>query len=286
MARRARAASPILGAVAATIEAESRALVTDSGFRHTFEAAVASVEADPDQPRRAFDAAGLQQLAATMEEQGQLQPILVRRHPSQRGHWVIVAGERRWRAAQSLGWRSILAMEHDGDPEVAALLENLQRVDLTVIEEARGIRRLLGSKGWTQSQAADALGRSKGDLSAVLGVMSLPAGFLNEVLTSELNIPRNVLVELARVKDGAELARMIALARAGRLTVRELRQERDGVGGARPRSAGPAVRFSTTVLDRLALRLSEIRKAGKPVTAEDRTRLESLRAEIDALLTR
>ena len=286
MARRARAASPILGAVAATIEAESRALVTDSGFRHTFEAAVASVEADPDQPRRAFDAAGLQQLAATMEEQGQLQPILVRRHPSQRGHWVIVAGERRWRAAQSLGWRSILAMEHDGDPEVAALLENLQRVDLTVIEEARGIRRLLDSKGWTQSQAADALGRSKGDLSAVLGVMSLPAGFLNEVLTSELNIPRNVLVELARVKDGAELARMIALARAGRLTVRELRQERDGAGGARPRSAEPAVRFSTTVLDRLALRLSEIRKAGKPVTAEDRTRLESLRAEIDALLTR
>ena len=286
MARRARAASPILGAVAATIEAESRALVTDSGFRHTFEAAVASVEADPDQPRRAFDAAGLQQLAATMEEQGQLQPILVRRHPSQRGHWVIVAGERRWRAAQSLGWRSILAMEHDGDPEVAALLENLQRVDLTVIEEARGIRRLLDSKGWTQSQAADALGRSKGDLSAVLGVMSLPAGFLNEVLTSELNIPRNVLVELARVKDGAELARMIALARAGRLTVRELRQERDGAGGARPGSAGPAVRFSTTVLDRLALRLSEIRKAGKPVTAEDRTRLESLRAEIDALLTR
>lgn len=286
MARRARAASPILGAVAATIARESRALVTDSGFRHTFEAAVASVEADPDQPRRAFDAAGLRQLAATMEEQGQLQPILVRRHPSQRGHWVIIAGERRWRAAQSLGWRSILAMEHDGDPEVAALLENLQRVDLTVIEEARGIRRLLDSKGWTQSQAADALGRSKGDLSAVLGVMSLPAGFLNEVLTSELDVPRNVLVELARVKDGAELARMIALARAGRLTVRELRQERDGAGSARPRSAGPAVRFSATVLDRLALRLSEIRRAGKPVSAEDRTRLERLRAEIDALLTR
>ena len=286
MARRARAASPILGAVAATIEAESRALVTDSGFRHTFEAPVASVEADPDQPRLAFDAAGLRQLAATMEEQGQLQPILVRRHPSQRGHWVIIAGERRWRAAQSLGWRSILAMEHDGDPEVAALLENLQRVDLTVIEEARGIRRLLDSKGWTQSQAADALGRSKGDLSAVLGVMSLPAGFLNEVLTSELDIPRNVLVELARVRDEVKLARMIALARAGRLTIRELRQERGEADGARPRSAEPAVRFSTTVLDRLALRLSEIRRAGKPVTAEDRTRLEGLRAEIDALLTR
>lgn len=287
MARRTRAASPILGAVAATIEAESRALVTDSGFRHTFEVPVASVDADPDQPRRAFDLAGLQQLAVTMEEQGQLQPILVRRHPNERGRWMIIAGERRWRAAQSLGWRSMLAMEHDGDPEVAALLENLQRVDLTVIEEARGIRRLLDTKGWTQSQAAEALGRSKGDVSAVLGILSLPAGFLDDVLTSELDIPRNVLVELARVKDGAQLARLTALARAGRLTVRELRIERDGAGeasDARPRPAGQAVRFSTTVLDRLAHRLSELRAAGRAVTAEDRAKLERLRAEIDALL--
>lgn len=284
MARRARAASPILGAVAATINAESRALVTDSGFRHTFEVAVGSVDADPDQPRRAFDEAGLAQLAATMEEQGQLQPILVRRHPSDRSRWMIIAGERRWRAAQSLGWRNILAMEHDGDPEVAALLENLQRVDLTVIEEARGIRRLLDSKGWTQSQAAEALGRSKGDLSAVLGVLSLPSAFLTEVLTSELDIPRNVLVELARVKDAAEMARLTALARAGRLTVRELRHERDAVGATKPHADRPAIRFSLSVLDRLTQRLSEIRATAQKVAPEDRAKLERLRAEIDALL--
>ena len=189
MARRSRAPSPILGAVAATIEAESRALVTNSGFRHTFEVPVASVEADPGQPRRSFDDDGLRQLAATMDDRGQLQPILLRRRPGERNRWVIVAGERRWRAAGLLGWKTMLAIEHDGDPEVVSLLENLQRVDLTVVEEARGVRRLMESKGWTQSQAAEAVGRSKGEMSAVLRVLHLPQELLEQVLTSEPPVP-------------------------------------------------------------------------------------------------
>lgn len=289
MVRGVRPASPILGAVAATIEAESRALVTgDSGFRHTFEAPVGSIEPDPEQPRRTMDEVGLRQLAATMDERGQLQPILLRPHPDRRGIWLIVAGERRWRAARMLGWRNILAIEHDGDPEVAALLENLQRVDLTVVEEARGMRRLIDAKGWTQAKAADAVGRSKGEISAVLRVLTLPPEILDEVLTSELDLPRNVIVELARVSDVNELRRLVRLAREGGLTVRALRAAKEGVEtppqtarwGAAPR----AVRFSTAVLDRLAQRLAEVRSSGRPLAVQDRERLERLRVEIDALL--
>lgn len=280
MARRARSPSPILGAATATIEAESRALVTNSVFRHTFEVPVAAVEADPGQPRRNFDEAGLRQLAATMDERGQLQPILLRRHPGER-RWVIVAGERRWRAAGLLGWASMLAIEHDGDPEVASLLENLQRVDLTVIEEARGVRRLMETKGWTQSQAAEAVGRSKGELSAVLRVLHLPPELLDEVLTSEPPIPRNTLIELARVKDPDELRRLAAAMGEGGMTIRELRQAK----AATERSTEPPqVRFSTTVLDRLAQRLGEMRAAGRVLEEQDRRRLERLRTEIDALL--
>lgn len=280
MARGARPPSPILGAATATIEAESRALVTNSVFRHTFEVPVAVVDADPGQPRRNFDEAGLRQLAATMDERGQLQPILLRRHPGGR-RWVIVAGERRWRAAGLLGWASMLAIEHDGDPEVASLLENLQRVDLTVIEEARGVRRLMETKGWTQSQAAEAVGRSKGELSAVLRVLHLPPELLDEVLTSEPPIPRNTLIELARVKDPDELRRLAAAMREGGMTIRELRQAK--ATADRP-AEPPQVRFSTTVLDRLAQRLGEMRAAGRTLDEQDRRRLEHLRTEIDALL--
>ena len=281
MARRTRAPSPILGAAAATIEAESRGLVTNSGFRHTFEVPVAAVEADPGQPRRAFDDAGLRQLAATMDERGQLQPILLRRHPEARGRWVIVAGERRWRAAGLLGWKSLLAIEHDGDPEVASLLENLQRVDLTVVEEARGVRRLMEAKGWTQTQAAEAVGRSKGELSAVLRVLHLPPEFLSQVLMSDPPVPRNALIELARVKDPADLERFAASLRDGGMTIRELRQAKAAAGQP---SDLPPVRFSTTVLDRLAQRLSQLRAARHRLDDEDRHRLRRLRDEIDALL--
>lgn len=281
MGRRPRAPSPILGAVAATIEAESRALVTDSGFRHTFEVPVAIVGPDPGQPRQAFDDDGLRQLAATMDERGQLQPILLRRHPEERNRWVIVAGERRWRAAGMLGWNTMLAIEHDGDPEVASLLENLQRVDLTVVEEARGVRRLMESKGWTQSQAADAVGRSKGEMSAVLGVLHLPKDLLDQVLTSEPPVSRNTLIELARIKEPAEQRRLMAAMRDGGMTIRELRQAK--AAAERPDNPAP-VRFSTTVLDRLAQRLGELRAAGQVLDEQDRRRLERLRIEIDALL--
>jgi ParB family transcriptional regulator, chromosome partitioning protein len=282
VARRARPLSPILGAVAATIEAESRALVTNSSFRHSFEAPVAAVEPNPEQPRRAMNEAGLRQLAATMDERGQLQPILLRRQPEQRGRWMIVAGERRWRAAQLLGWPSILAIEHDGDPEVVALLENLQRVDLTVVEEARGVRRLMDSKGWTQSQAAEAVGRSKGELSAVLRVLSLPPAFLEQVLTSEPHIPRNTLIELARVRDSDERQRLIAAVRDG-MTIRELRSAKEGQDAGRE-TAPSTVRFSTTVLDRLAQRLREVQASGRPLSAQDRERLQHLHSVIEALL--
>ena len=190
MARRARAASPILGAVAATIEAESRALVTDSGFRHTFEAAVASVEADPDQPRLAFDAAGLRQLAATMEEQGQLQPILVRRHPSQRGHWVIIAGERRWRAAQKAGLKELLVVVKDVSPKSAfelALIENVQREDLNAIELAESYDRLQKEHGYTQEALGERLHKDRTTIANALRLLKLPIPVRNRVMSGELS---------------------------------------------------------------------------------------------------
>src|ERR1700687_5824564 len=117
MSARAKRPSPILGAASAMIDDEANALVTAAGrFHHSFEADIAAIEPDPAQSRKSFTEAEIAALAATMEERGQLQPILVRPYGPARKRWMIVAGERRWRAAKLNGWPAILAIEHNGDP--------------------------------------------------------------------------------------------------------------------------------------------------------------------------
>lgn len=285
--------SPILGAVSAMIGEASDTLVTNGGrFRHSFEVDVTAITPDPLQARRHFDTGEIASLAATMAEQGQLQPILLRRDPDTRGRWVIIAGERRWRAAQHNGWKTILAIEHAGDAEVAALIENLQRIDLSPVEEARGLQRLISEKKWTQDRAAAALAKSKAEVSATLGILTLPSTLLDQVLTSELSLSKNVLVELARVEDPQAMQRLVQLAGEGGLTVRIIRQAR--LDAQRTRDAfvqntfaAPAERPAPPALPgvaKLEKLLRMTRESATPLTDPDRDALRRLRAEIDALL--
>ena len=220
-----------------------------------------------------------------MRETGQLQPILLRRTSIGEKRWKIVAGERRWRAAKLNGWTTILAIELDGDPEVASLLENLQRVDLTPHEEAQALHRLIGAKGWTQDQAAGALGRSKGEVSATLRILSLPETVLT-VLTSEHPTSRNVLVELARVEDPALRDRLVGLARDGELTVRTIRLERDRASTSC--TMQPLERrtrqFSYRSVETLALHLRRLHAAQNLPNAFERERLVVLKQVIDGIL--
>ena len=166
-----RKPSPLMGAATAMLDGVSDAIVReDSRFKHSMEVGIDRVRPDPGQPRKTFDEIEITMLARTMAEQGQLQPILIRRDAQIRGHWLIVAGERRWRAAMANGWPTILAIEHTGDAEVATLVENLQRVDLAVVEEARGLQRLISGKGWSQTQAAQILGKSESEVSSTLRI--------------------------------------------------------------------------------------------------------------------
>jgi len=302
MAGKTKRASPVLGAAMALIDEAGGTLVPKgSRFQHTFEATVGRIRPDPEQARKVFTEAEISTLAITMAEQGQLQPVLLRRDPNRRDGHILVAGERRWRAARLNGWESILAIEHDGDPEVASLVENLQRVDLTAVEEARGLQKLIEGKGWTQTQAAEALGRSKAEVSATLRILTLPEMVLDRVLTSELDIPRNALVELARIEDQEVRNQLIGIAREGGLTIRAIRAAKQpeakqgggirGKGESQCDRGGPArdpsprpTRFGFATLDRVASGLKAFREAGRPIEAKDRRRLEALRVEIDAVL--
>ena len=287
MSKQSKKPSPILGAAGSSIEHASHALVSSSSeFSHSFEVDVENVTPDPDQPRRTFDEAAIASLAETLQNQGQLQPILVRHSADDKAKWVIVAGERRWRAAKLIGWSKLLAIAYEGDAEVAMLLENLQRVDLSPLEEANGIRRLVTEKGWTQEQAAHALGKSKADLSGTLRILTIPSEILSEVLTSEHPPAKNVLIELSRLTDRSALIRLAGMARAGTLTVKAVRGARIQPSAAddpRPVNERPSGWSVVIKASEVVARLSTSRSAIGDWEAEV---LRKLRDAIDATLSR
>ena len=294
MSRRKQQPSPILSTSTALIGEASGSLVTrETRFRHSFEAQVDQIEPHPSQARTHFDQAEIEALAVTMAEQGQLQPILLSHHPKAKERWFIVAGERRWRAARYNGWTTILAIEHEGNAEVASLIENLQRVDLTPVEEARGLQHLISGNGYTQSAAATALGKSKVEVSATLRILTLPKDVLDAVLTSELLIAKNTLIELARVDPGPVRERLLVLARQGTLTVRAIRaaqEERPRGNGAEhertQRTEQPPGSSIIKLIDRLSLDMVKTLSTERSLDAAERDRFSRLRDAIDKLLAK
>ena len=130
------------------------------------------------QPRRHFDEASLQSLTDSIKAQGILQPILVRRNPDNPSTYEILAGERRWRAAQAAQLHEVpVVIRELGDREASeiALVENIQRQDLNPIEEAQGYRRLIEEFGHTQEALAEALGKSRSHIANTLRLLNLPA---------------------------------------------------------------------------------------------------------------
>ncbi len=167
---------------------------------------VETIKANPDQPRRHFDEAELEELAQSIREKGVLQPILVR--PAVfAGEFQIVAGERRWRAAQRAGIRAIPALVRSlSDEEVLeiAIVENVQRKDLSAMEEADGYRTLIDKFGRTQAQVADTVGKSRVHVANALRLLQLPDSVQAMVRDGQLT-PGHVR-PLIGVADAARLA--------------------------------------------------------------------------------
>ncbi|MGQ0531577.1 MAG: ParB/RepB/Spo0J family partition protein [Caulobacteraceae bacterium] len=137
--------------------------------------AIDLVQRNPQQPRKHFDEAELNELAASIRTHGVLQPILVRPIPG--GKYEIVAGERRWRAAQRAGLHTIPAVVRElNEVEVLeiAIVENVQRTDLNPIEEAQGFQALIDRFGRTQQDIADAVGKSRPHIANMLRLLALP----------------------------------------------------------------------------------------------------------------
>lgn len=183
---------------------------------------VAAIEPHPDQPRRQFDDAALAELAASIAARGVIQPIIVTPHGP--GRYRLVAGERRWRAAQRAQLHEIPAIVrdlHERDVTALALIENLQREDLNPIEEARAYQRLAeggdGSEGLTQAEIAKLVDKSRSHVANLQRLLSLPDYVIGLVEGGKLSMGH------ARALIGAPNADALADQAVSRqLSVREV----------------------------------------------------------------
>ncbi len=206
--------------------------ITDGGR----ELPIELVHANPDQPRRHFAEAEILELADSIRDKGVLQPILVRPSPRTAGEYEIVAGERRWRAAQKAGLKAIPALVRElGDDRTLeiAIVENVQREDLNPLEEAFAYKQLMDRFAYTQDKVAAVVGKSRSHVANTLRLTGLPGNAREHVLTGRLSAGHARAILQAR--DPAGLADAIV---AGGLSVREA--EALARGGAKAKkTSGP-----------------------------------------------
>jgi ParB family chromosome partitioning protein len=223
--------------------------------------AIADIVANPDQPRRRFTPEALEELTASIRVHGVLQPVLVR--PLADGRYELIAGERRWRASQQAGLHEIPALVRALDPRGAfevALIENVQRADLSPIEEARGYKRLMGEFGHTQEELARIVGKARSHLANLLRLLDLPAAVQAMVEEGTLSLGHAKVI--AGAADPEALAARVV--RDG-LSVRATEKL---AAGARPPRKPPVLRPAdarhATDADALEVQLAEA--LGMPVS--------------------
>ena len=206
-----------LSALMSDVTAEGDA--TDRPRRPDLRVPVERLYPNPNQPRRAFPEEALAELAASIREKGIIQPLIVRAHPGQPGDFEIVAGERRWRAAQIAQLHELpVIVRSYTDTEVleVAIIENIQRADLNPIDEAAGYRQLMDRFGHTQDHLATALGKSRSHIANQMRLLTLPADVQTYVTDGKLSAGHaRTLVGHPNASDLAR--RMIQ----GKLSVRE-----------------------------------------------------------------
>ncbi|WP_022791636.1 ParB/RepB/Spo0J family partition protein [Weissella halotolerans] len=186
---------------------------------------VTKIVSNPFQPRRIFDEVALKDLAASIKENGILQPIIVRHNPKNNQQYELLAGERRWRAAKLAQEATIPAIVRKLDDEQmmqASILENLQREDLTPLEEAQAYRDMMTTLHLTQDQVAKRLGKARSAVANLLRLLNLPAEVKDLVNAGKLSMGQaRTLLGLRNKRRIVPVAKRVV---AEGLTVRQLEQ--------------------------------------------------------------
>jgi ParB family chromosome partitioning protein len=186
---------------------------------------LSKIQPNPDQPRKTFDEESLQELARSIEEYGQLMPIILKRG-KESGTYILAAGERRYRAHKLLGKTHIYAVLTDGGLDEIGLIENIQREDLHPLELAESLQRLMEKHSWNQDQLGQAIGKNRRTVNETLLLNKLPEDIKEECRTSGTTVPKSVLIQIARLEGLEQQLTFWRQAKEGALTVREVRVQR------------------------------------------------------------
>jgi ParB family chromosome partitioning protein len=212
--------------------------------REFFDCAIEDLHPSDDNPRQIFDDVRLAELAESIRKQGIVQPLVVRQRAVSQGGYFIVAGERRWRAAQRAGLRTVPVLVKEVSSKDAfelMLVENIQREDLSPIEEAEAYQRLVSDHGYTQEQVAERVGKERSTVTNALRLLKLPPSVRAMVGDARLSMGHaRALLGLdtsAAIERAAE--RVIAKALSVRQTEAFVRKEREHGASANGASSRP-----------------------------------------------
>jgi len=265
-----------------------------SRLRSGVEIEVGRIVADPEQPRTEFDPAAIARLAESLKSHGQIQPISVR-WSDDMGRYLIVTGERRWRASILAGRPTIAAVILEGqrtDSQVLEmqLVENALREDLQPIEQARAFRTLMERNDWTAARLAEALQLTGASVTRALALLDLPYTVQDAVASGEL--APSVAYEVSKLDDPEAqrevAARVVAEGLSRADTVEAVRKASRGRGAIKARPKRPTVRTIKTTAARVtvefkrAVEVAEIvaalREAAEKIEAEQGSQSESAAA--------
>jgi ParB family transcriptional regulator, chromosome partitioning protein len=244
------------------------------GEGNVFSCPVDKIVPNRGQPRQHFDAERIEELAQSIRQHGLLEPLVVRRRPGS-DNFEIIAGERRWRAAQKAGLHELLVVVRDVSAKDAyelALVENLQREDLDPIEFAEALDRLLREHAHTQESLATRLGKDRSTIANALRLLRLPAQIREKVVNGELS--EGHARALLGAPNDALLETLAEKVARGRLSVRQTEElvraakgSAAGTGGGKRGAAGKGAQKSASVRD-LETRLE--RRLGTKIDVRDK----------------
>lgn len=232
--------------------------------------AVDKLDPNPEQPR--VEIGSLEELTDSIKEKGVLEPLLVK--PSGlSGRWMIIAGERRWRAAREAGLREVPCIEMDVDDRAVAeiaLIENMQRKDLTAWEEADGLKALCERFNYTHDEVARKVGKSRSTVTEALSIAAIPEAVRERCRRADI-ASKSLLLEIVRQPDEASMAQLAGEIIARGMTRDDARASRRAstkVGGDRLASNPYVFRYSSPRKDfKLELRFRRSQATSKDVLA-------------------
>lgn len=240
------------------------------------------IQRNPNQPRKFFDEQSIADLASSIDSKGLLQPILVQKI-DENDTYIIVAGERRFRAYEKLGLGMIAAIITNGDADEIALIENMQRENLRPLEEAEGLMRLISLHNYTHDDAAQVIGKARNTVTELLSLINLPETIKSECRTSDI-ATKSFLVELARLPADVQLQTWEEL-KLGKATVRSIRSVKAGKGTEASESGSPYAKATRALYACIAT----LQKASGTPTPDEREQIteavEKLQEELKKMGT-